>query len=453
MLVVLACDQKWRDLPSLVVIKRRLESFGHRVRIVSTKELEPLIAVLQPNLVLLNHFWDHRYQRLAKRLRSYGIAVGVLPTEGAIPTDIWGPMVFGEFTDYSLLDFYLSWNEATALGIGEAGRLSKDKIKVVGCPRFDFVVDPLIKSCMTKAEFCDRFGFEIGRPIVTWASRFSLAKLSYASTDALKFFEREAKEIGYWQSIESKGDSVESLISVFKDALDAFLHAFTEIAKRMPEIQFVFKPHPNDDVEYIKRHIEKVALPNIQLSLGAYIADFIRASDILINSDCSTSVEAWVLNVPVIDAQLVTDNISGRPDIQAGNFVARTVDDIERLILRLLVDRSIEKNMQIERDAFVEKWFGKIDGRRCESAADSINHFLGLIRQSDKRWYPFAIAGGFRRVLTAAFTFYGKVPAGTSVRDALLGRRRSDLRNGIFDKVITQLDVNVTETKLRKYIG
>ena len=171
MRVLLACDHKWRDLQSLVVIKLYLHQLGHTVSIVSPKEMETLIAVLQPDLVLLNHFWDERYQHLATKLRSFGIAVGVLPTEGAIPTSIWGPMVFGKFSDYSLLDLYLSWNEITANGIAEAGKLSEEKIKVVGCPRFDFTVPPLLQSCMSRGEFCSRLGLDPKRPVVAWASR------------------------------------------------------------------------------------------------------------------------------------------------------------------------------------------------------------------------------------------------------------------------------------------
>ena len=122
MRIVLACDQKWRDLPALVVVRQHLRKLGHQVVIVSTKSMESLLPVVQPDCVVLNNFWDQRYHKLAKQLRECGIAVVVLPTEGATPTDIWGPMIFGEYSDYSLIDYQMCWNRPSADGIAALAR-------------------------------------------------------------------------------------------------------------------------------------------------------------------------------------------------------------------------------------------------------------------------------------------------------------------------------------------
>lgn len=452
MRIVFACDHKWRDLPALVVIKIHLENLGYKVWLVSPKELDAMLPLLQPDLVVLNHFWDERYRRLAQRLRAHGIAVGVLPTEGAIPMFVRRQMVTGAFTDFSLLDFHLCWNEGVAEGIAATKKLPRDRLEVVGCPRYDFAREPLHGSCLSRDQFCQRFNLDPKRPIITWASRFAIAKKADASPEAIEAYANELGKIGFWADTEGRGHTVMDLIRTFRTSLDAFVDACSEIALRNPEMQFVFKPHPGDDVSYIERRLGKALANNVTLCLEVYIGDVLRASDVVVNSNCTTSIEAWVLDIPVVDVQIIDDKVSGRPDIQAGNRVARTIDEVEAGILSCLVDKSVAAHVKEARDTLIAKSFYRVDGQRCRAVADAVDRFLKTFDRTRRKRYPIKLGGGFRRVLATAITFWSGAPAGTGARKVLFGKRTELVRGGVFDKSLNQRDVSRTDARLRHLI-
>lgn len=452
MRTVLVCDQKWRDLPSLVAIQRHLRRLGHWVFIVSTKQFEALLPVIQPDAVVLNNFWETRYHRLARRLRDSGIAVVVLPTEGATPTQTWGPMVFGAFSDYSLIDYQMCWNRTTADGIVEYGSMPREKLDVVGCPRFDFAVPPLVETCMSRDQLCQYLGLDPGRPVVSWASRYALAKMAYASPERRAVFDRRVEEIGYRQTLEMRGYTINELIDNYKTSLDAFLDAFATAARAKPDLQFVFKPHPNDDVGYISEHLGRHALSNVTQATGIYIGDVLRGSDVLVNADCSTSVEAWIHGIPVVDAQLHVDHIAGRPDIASGNFVARSEDEVVSLIDDCLDAPTIPEDLAVNRDQFIEKWFDKVDGHRCTTAAQSLDSFMSAWGRR-KKFYPVSHGGGVRSVVKASLHWAAGVPSGYTIAQAIVTRSADRIKKGQFDKVISRLDVSAQNRVLKPHIA
>lgn len=448
MRILFTCDQKWRDLPALVAIKYFLEQRGHRAIIVPSKEFEALVPLFQPNAVVLNHFWDRRYCDLSVRLRAAGIAVIVLPTEGSAPTSgFWASMIFGAYSDYSLIDYQLCWNAAWADGIAAYGSMPREKLDIVGCPRFDFSVPPLVETAMTRERFCAAMSLNPARSVVTWASRFAQAKMAYAKPEQRAAFDAISTEIGTKQSYQRVGHSLDDVIMVHKTLLDRFIDAFGYAARELPDCQFVFKPHPNDDIDYIQKRLNDVAPQSVKIAVGVYISDVLRGSDILVNNSCNTSIEAWVHGIPVIDAQLYDDPVTGRPDIAAGNWVATRPEDILQLIGRGLADRNVSPEIKAARQEFITTWFHRIDGKRCEAAAASLDRFLRT-RSPRKRFYSLKNGGGAMHVARQALAWLMDVPGGTAIREALHRRERNRIRGGVFDKVITRSDVRAAQARI-----
>lgn len=450
------CDQKWRDLPSLTLIKMYLERMKYRVTIVSTKEAESLLWVFRPDCVVFNHMWDKRNVRLAHRLHAANVRVIVLPTEGATPTEIWGPMVSGEFSDYSAVDLYLSWNQATVEAILAAGTLPIDRLRVIGCPRLDFSVAPFKQSEMTRDQLCRHIGIYKERPIVAFASRFALARLACADEETVASFEKTVQEVGYAQCIERVGHRVRDVIKLQKEGLDSFLSALAHAASHLRDVQFLFKPHPNDDVKYTQSVLKKIGRPNTHLCVGFYIGSVLRASDVLVNSDCNTSVEGWINHMPVIDSQIFPDHTTapdGRPDIQECNWVGRSEEEVVTLINQGLGNYTISDKKRSLRNSFLERWFHKVDGRRCRTAADEIHSFLADKPIRGNR-LTMENAGGRRNVVRSTTAYLLGVPAGVKLKEAFKHRQPNSINesNGVFDKVITRRDVSAMQKKLRSFI-
>lgn len=451
MRIVLFCDQKWRDLPSLCVIGLLLKAAGHKVTIASTKEVEPLLYALKPHVAVFNHILDKRYVRLANRLKDVGTKIVVLPTEGATPTHIWGPLVFGQFTDYSMVDLYLSWNKITADGLVANGKIPASAARVIGCPRFDFAKAPLRDTCMTREEFCARNGLDPARPLVTFASRFALAKLTYADANALEKVRADMYEVGFAQCVELLGYQLDEVFDYYRRGLDAFVDSYVAVARAFPNCQIVFKPHPNDDIHYIDKAISAHSLPNVRLVSDAYIGDVLRATDVLVNSDCNTSFEAWVQGVPVVDVQIVPDPITGRTDIQACNPVAATTDETVALVKSALEKAPLDPEKAQARSKLIKVWYDDVDGARCRAAAQEIHALAKAAKAQRPRRLPLR-RGEFRKSITAIVRYKLGVPGGVPLRDFVLGNYSTVNRaSGVFDKVVTSADVARMEAHLKAH--
>jgi surface carbohydrate biosynthesis protein len=359
-------------------------------------------------------------------------------------------MIFGEFSDYSLIDYQLCWNAPTADGIADFGSMPREKLDVVGCPRFDFAVAPMKEICMTRTQLCEMLNLDPARPIVTWASRFALAKMAYASPESRKAFDRQLEEIGYTQCVNRLGYQVQDHIDIYIRSLEKFLDAFSVSAKARPDTQFLFKPHPNDDVNYIEERLPQ--LPNVRLAVGVYIGDVLRGSDVLVNADCNTSVEAWVHGIPVVDAQLHTDYVAGRPDISAGNWIANEPEQVLALIDRGLSDPAIEPDILVARDKFIKTWYGDPDGRRCDSAARSLDRFLSSWSKR-RKFYPFAYGGGVKHVAKNGVGWLLDVPGDVSLRQLHKVRLHNRSSMGTYDKVISRGDVRKLERQIAPVIA
>jgi hypothetical protein len=445
---VLACDQKWRDLPALVAIRCHLTRLGHACWIVSARELKRLLPALQPDIVVLNNFWDTAYHDMAHWLRAAGIAVGVLPTEGAADLDVWGSIVLGEFSDFSLLDFHLCWNKATAQAIVDHGSMPAEKIDVIGCPRFDFAVPPLASTCMQRTEFCRLLGLDPARPIVTWASRYAQARMAYASAASRAAFAADCEKVGITHCVIRGGHDIDEMVGVLKMSLDKFIDAFVVAARARSDLQFVFKPHPNDDVLYIRNRIAEGAVPNATMALGVYIGDALRSSDVLVNNDCSTSIESWIHGVPVVDAQLNRDPITGRPELAACNPIASDANEVIVMIDRSIRDRTVSPSLQSSREAFISKWFEVVDGKRSQAAAAALDRYARSHGRR-RKFYSLRHGGGAKDVAKHLAYWLVGVPGGAGLRSGLLGNKKRQQSSIIFDKVITRNDVRRLHAKIR----
>jgi surface carbohydrate biosynthesis protein len=429
---ILACDQKWRDLPALTIIALYLKRLGHRAWIMSTKQFESMIPVVQPDCVLLNNFTEPRYLLLARRLRSAGITVAVLPTEGSTPTDRWGRIVGGAFSDFSLLDHHFVWSNEAAQCILAQGVLRQEQVEIVGCPRFDFAVDPFVRYCMTRAEFSQFVDLDPSAPIVCFASRYAISRIGRGGEEQRELYHSRARDVGFTTCLNEHGLSIDDVIDHHTRSLEIFLDAFIFAARARNDVQFVFKPHPNDDVGYLRDRLAEAGLSNARVAVGIYIADVLRASDVLVNADCTTSFEAWIHGLPVVEAQLNPNPMLGRPDIHAGNWLAFDNASVLGRIEDGLARRPIAPETLANRKWLIEKWFYRVDGKRCEAVA------WGLDRLMKQRGIARATAGWMLNV-----------PAGRSLRTVVkLKRRDGVMPAGVFDKVITRRDVRRMSRKL-----
>ena len=369
------CDQKWRDLPTIVALKLLLEARGVRVTVASSKDTPALLPFVRPHAVVFNHMYGAKHKEMAGRLRETGVGIVVLPTEGkgepAVDRLIWG-----DFNDYSCIDLFLCWNERSARNLVSLGRLPPDAVRLAGCTRYDFYRKPWFGIVAGRDDFCMRHGLDPRAPIVTWTTKFGYARIC-GNPAAEKTFVAQMTDLNVRQCYEEIGFDWHRLPQVHHDNRVEQAKGFFELARLRPDIQFVVKPHPTEERAFYEAHIAERGLRNVRIVYGEYIWDVLDATDVLLQQRCSTALEAWLLGKPTIEMKLHDERELGWPEYEAGSHKVESVDQMAAHVDRFLgAPESVEAPMAAARSEAIREFAWKVDGQRSEAAADAIVAFL-----------------------------------------------------------------------------
>jgi len=145
--VALVVDNPARDLDGLVLVARALVAKGARALLVPMYQQGVDVPLLAPEVVVAN-FVRPANLDLLRGYRELGARVVVLDTEGGVlssrganaPTT-WARR-FHAAGHAALVDRYCFWGPTLAEAFAAERALPAEKIRVTGCPRFDFCFAP-----------------------------------------------------------------------------------------------------------------------------------------------------------------------------------------------------------------------------------------------------------------------------------------------------------------------
>jgi surface carbohydrate biosynthesis protein len=434
MRIQLLCDHKWRDLPNLTAIKLKLEQLGHAVLVSTTKDAVPLANLFRPDCVVFNHLFGETYRKLSRALNEAGVAVVLLPTEGAMRPE-YESIAAGEFADFSACDLFLPWSERAARLLRERWTLPEDAAPVTGCTRFDFYSPVFASTITSRDDFCRQYGLDQTRPIVTWATQYGYAHL-VESAAAREKLRREAADVGLNECNARIGLDFDDLPRIHAQGREEAARAFFSAAKALPKLQFVLRPHPIEDRNFYRVKMRDLNLDNVVFCPSDYIWNVLNASDVHLHRQCTTAVEAWMWDKPSIEMGM--DDFPQRrwSDHEAGSDTIRDTESLIQTIQSYLDGRKVDDKVKCYRREYISANYGPMDGQRCAAAAQSISAFLE--RRGRRRRYRDSmgeVAVAPRDALTAGLRYLlAKKP-----NESLI--RVSQPSTGPEDKLITREDV------------
>lgn len=446
MRVQLLCDHKWRDLPNLCAIKLALESLGNKVLISATKDAHAHTTVFKPDVVVLNHLQSGTYRTFSRILKENGRTVVVLPTEGTMRPE-YESIGAGEFSDYSHGDLFLAWSDKASDDVRRRWGNSGIEVQGIGCTRFDFHHPRFHEAVPTREAFCAKWGLDPSRPVVTWATAYAYAYLKgNAPQNRIAQFEREATEVGVKECLRRIGIDLIDLPAIFSEGREVAAEAFFKTAEALPDVQFVIKPHPAEDLSYYRQRIANTGFRNVRFCPQDYIWSILRASDVHLHRHCTTAVEAWMWEKPTVEMGMDKHPALAWPEREAGSDVAEDAKSLIELV-RYRLATPVDSSLAEYRMNYIHKWFGPADGHRCEAAAQAIYQY-SLERKTTSSRQP--IRGlGISNCDTAKAVLRRWLNRTAS--ESLIGRNGSE-GIGAEDKLIRRRDVIDYERILRKKV-
>lgn len=374
------CDQKWRDLPNLVALKVCLEDLGHRVLLSTTKDAALMVKAFRPDCVVINHLFAPANQEFAKRLRQSGVAVVVMPTEGAVRPELKS-IGDGVFAKEWEMDLFLAWSEPAAQGVRDRWKLNETIVQTIGCTRFDFYNEKFRPVITTREDFCAQNNLDPGRKIVTFATNYSFADL-----DSDQKFKKEAAENGIQECYAIIGVTLPDLVRFHRTAREESIKSFVALTQALPYVQFIIRPHPAEGRDYYRQRIAHDRLTNVRFCPQDYIWNILNAADVHLHRQCTTAIEGWFWNKPTVEMAMGDSPKLAWPDREAGSDIAGSTQELIAIVQRYLVESTVCPDLETYRQNYIRAWFGVQDGRRCRAAAQAIHEMLTRRGKSQSYW-------------------------------------------------------------------
>ncbi len=169
------------------------------------------------------------------------------------------------------------------------------KIIPVGNPRFDLL----------REEFRSLYSAASGRICKRWGkyvlinTRFVPGNFSrlYGCSYIDARLHQYATIIGREATNEEKNFLIEEekhYIDMFK----RYAKMLSAVSLKFPDTNFILRPHPSEDILNWKEAL--IGLQNVHVIFEGTAVDWITGSLAVIHTGCTTGIEAWALNVPVI---------------------------------------------------------------------------------------------------------------------------------------------------------
>ncbi len=123
----------------------------------------------------------------------------------------------------------------------------------------------------------------------------------------------------------------EAFLLAWRDFLGEMYHAFAAmlapLAEAFPDHRIILRPHPSENHERWAGECKD--LDNVEVMFEGNVVPWLLAGRVLIHNSCTTGLEGFLLDRPVIAYQPVKSDVY---DSFLPNVVSRQVDDIQALV-------------------------------------------------------------------------------------------------------------------------
>lgn len=352
--VCLVVDNPLRDLEGLVLLARELVCRGAIATLVPMYEQGFDVPALRPDLVLLNYTRPNNAD-LIKSYKRAGILVGVLDTEGIGGKD---PDQFAQMVKNvgrtDLVDLYCVWGRAQHAAFLRNGTVPAELLHATGCPRFDFCAAPW-RAALPQPSVAPGFVL-INTNFPTVNPRFSSSSLNEENSMVQAGFAREfARQF------------IADAATAYRSVLDVSI----KLARSFPNVQFVLRPHP---FENIRSYDAFADLPNAHVKQDGTSLEWIAGARVLIHQNCSTAIEAAMLKVEPLSMEWFN---TPALRLQAACGVSRAVAseaDLVELVQRGIDGKLplVDQNTEDFRARIMGELYTAIDGSSSARVADAV---------------------------------------------------------------------------------
>lgn len=345
--VALPIETKVRELHGKLWLGVNLVEEGHEVIIGPSYEIKSTLDITEPDIYIAK---DDNVD-LCKKLQKNGVKFCSIPTEGQWAGGTLEQFVYGTRDSIRNVDAYFVWGkEYKKVLIDEYGELSS--VYVTGNPRFDLLTSDLREFYTQKSsKLCEDYG------------EYVLVNTSFAYANPFNVkLDKESRDDRLVSGMNKERLTTESRI------YHQFIDLIHYLGKRVDKT-IVVRPHPGENhSNYVKEfeHSE-----NIIIKHHGDVREWIHAAQTVIHYNCTTGIEAALMDTPVISYDPI-DNpaYTGLNIPQKVSKTAHEPVEVYNHIQSAGNHQEISDEGQHYLDRFMKNLDGKAAKRICEVVSE-----------------------------------------------------------------------------------
>ncbi len=269
---------------------------------------------------------------------------------------------------FDAIDYFFAWGNKEAEDALAVMKRGKEKIIISGNPRFDLLRPEFRHVFYPSAQrIRERYG-----KIILVNTKF--VTFNSANPKARRNPVAYLKAIGRIKN-EEQEKIFHRIIQLQKKVFPCFLEMFPVLSRRFKEHTIVIRPHPSESeapwIEAAKR------LSNVKVVYEGNVNEWILASDVVVHSNCTTGVEAFLLGKPAISYRPFKDEGAEFKLPNEASFQAENENELMEMINYFISDNANSKNYdqkRLEQLNFVKQYIANIDGKpACETIMDTLD--------------------------------------------------------------------------------
>ncbi|MGJ9458029.1 surface carbohydrate biosynthesis protein [Oceanobacillus sp. CF4.6] len=326
----MATDKRWLYLPVEVKVREldaKLLLAYYAVRegyhiVIGEHKMVELASEVYPKGIFFSKGYPHRFRRrIITNAKVNGHMVVELDEEGLILTD--KTQYVRERMKADMLDLVTQeycWGIFQKEAIAEAYPDYNQKCHIVGNPRFDLLKP---KFNLLYKEDVERIKSNYGM--------FILINTRFSEYNFLN------------------GKKTESMVSMYmKKLYDHFLEMTKAASGKFPAINFVIRPHPSENIASYRKAFS--FYNNVHVIHEGNIIKWLMAAEVVIHNGCTSSIEAFLLEKPIISYIPITSKVYDMELTNKLGIKATTIEEVNTTLENML-SNPLEKsdyNEQIE---------------------------------------------------------------------------------------------------------
>lgn len=195
-------------------------------------------------------------------------------------------------------------------------------------------------------------------------------------------FEKYLKMIGKmdtWSFYEGEDvrNRIKGIFNYQAKMILEFVELVKGLSKRHPDQNIVIRPHPTEDINFYLQHFKKVE--NVYVESTGTVREWIASAKAVIHHDCTTGVEAFLMDKLVIRYQPFLDS-HHVADLQSKiGVLAQNIDEVERII-----DEGMSETVKVEQMKILKPYFANLDFNASECLAALAKKYA----DPEKQWIP-----------------------------------------------------------------